>query len=84
MIIDENEELVTSMSMTEKLKENITLNGKEAKEYENWKVRNIRTLNLKEGKVKETVKSGPFEKFCVKKGLEREKGLWERMAKKEI
>ena len=59
------------------MKENFTLNGKESKEYDNWKVRNVRTLNLKESKVKETSKSGPSEKFCVKKGLEEEKGLWE-------
>ena len=65
------------------MKENIILNGKETKEYDNWKVQNLRTLNLKESKVKETVKSSPFEKFCLKKGLERDKGLWERMAEKE-
>ena len=33
--------------------------------------------------MKETVKSGPFEKFCLKKGLDRDKDLWERMAEKE-
>ena len=37
-IIDENEELVTSMSMKERLKENTILNGKGEKEYDNWKV----------------------------------------------
>jgi hypothetical protein len=61
-IIDENEEIVAGMSMKERLKENIILNGKEAKEYDNWKVRNLKTLNLKESKIKETVKSGPFER----------------------
>ena len=38
---------------------------------------------MKQSKVKEPVKSGPFEKFCVKKGFEREKGWWKRKAEKE-
>ena len=40
-------------------------------------------MSLKESKLKEQIKSGPFEKFCAKKGLEREKGLWERDIEKE-
>ena len=55
----------------------------EAKEYNELKVRNVRQMSLKESKVKETVKSGPFEELCAKKGLEREKWLWERKAEKE-
>ena len=56
---------------------------KEKKEYDIWKIRNIKTLNLKESKSKEIVKKGPFESFCQKKGLERKKEMWEIRSEKE-
>ena len=49
-----------------------------------YKLRNLKTLNLKESKWKESAKSGPFESFCQKKGLERKKEMWEIRSEKEI
>jgi hypothetical protein len=34
--------------------------------------------------LKASVKSGPFENFCKKKGLERKKEIWETRSEKEI
>ena len=82
-IIDENEQMVAGMSEKEKLKENLVMNVKEKKEYDLWKIRNMKTLNLKESKMKESVKSGPFENFCHKKGLNRKKEIWEIRSEKE-
>ena len=44
----------------------------------------MKTLNLKESRRKESVKSGPFENFCKKKGLERKKEMWETRSEIEI
>ena len=82
-VIDENEDLIKNMGMKEKLKESVMWDENEAKEYNEWKVRNVRQMSLKESKVKETVKTGPFEEFCAMVDLESEKGLWERKAEKE-
>jgi hypothetical protein len=82
-IIDENDQMIASMSEKEKLKENLVTNVKEKKDYDLWKIRNMKTLNLKESKLKENVKSGPFENFCHKKGLNRKKEKWEIRSEKE-
>ena len=83
-VIDENTPMVTNMSEKEKLKESLEWDVRQRKDYENWKLRNLRTLNLKESRMKESVKSGPFESFCKKKGLERKKEMWETRSEKEI
>ena len=61
----------------------MVMNMKETKEYDNWKVRNLKTINLKESSTKETIKSGPFESFCLKKGLDRDKDMWEIISEQE-
>ena len=83
-VIDVSEEIVKNLSVKEMMKENVMWNIDEERNYNEWKVRNVRHMSLKERNLKENVKSGPFEAFCAKKGLVREKGLWERKAEKEI
>jgi hypothetical protein len=83
-IIDENTPMVNSLSAKEKIKESLDWEEKRRKEYENWKLRNLKTLNLKESRQKASIKSGPFENFCKKKGLERKKEMWEMRSEKEI
>jgi hypothetical protein len=83
-VIDENTPMVNSMSEKEKMKESLEWEEKRRKEYENWKLRNFKTLNLKESRLKASIKSGPFENFCKKKGLERKKEIWETRSEKEI
>jgi hypothetical protein len=82
-VIDENDQMVASMSEKEKLKENLVMNVKEKKDYDLWKIRNLKTLNLKESKMKENVKNGPFENFCNRNGLNRKKEKWEIRSEKE-
>ena len=82
-VIDENENLIASMSEKERLKENLMMSVKEKKDYDLWKIRNLKTLNLKESKLKENVKNGPFENFCHKNGINRKKDKWEILSEKE-
>ena len=52
--------------------------------YDGWRSRNIRYLSLKLAQ-KESVRSGPFDTFCNKKGwgIEVEKESWEIAVEKE-
>jgi hypothetical protein len=84
-IIDEQEEgLIAKMSMKDKMKESVLWKENEVMKYNEWKARNIRLMSLKESSLKETTKSGLFEKFCIEKGLRSKKGLWENDAENEI
>ena len=83
-VIDESEEIVKNLSVTEMMKENVMWNVDEERTYNEWRLRNVRHMILKEKKLKKNTKSGLFEAFCATKGLAREKGLWERKAEKEI
>ena len=84
-VIDENEEMIMNMNVKEMLKENVRWKNEDERNFREWKLRNVRHLSLKETKFKdkENVKVGPFEKFCTKKGLTRERNLWERKCEKE-
>jgi hypothetical protein len=82
-VIDENSELVKKMSLKERLKENVIWSGDDERKYNEWKLKNVRHLSLKYSKQGERLKKGPFEEFCSRKGIEREKGLWEKEIEKE-
>ena len=47
-IIDENEEIVKNLSVKEMKKENVMWNVDEERNYNEWKVRNVRHMSLKE------------------------------------
>ena len=76
-VIDENEELIESMSMKERLKENVSWKENERNEYIEWKARNIRFMTLKTSTVTEKVSCGPLDQFLKKEN-------WEMVVKKYI
>ena len=83
-IIEENEELASSLNVKESAKEGVVWDRLERKKFDEWKTRNLRYMSLKESAKKGNVKVGHFEKFCKEKGFERKKGLWEQEVEKEI
>jgi hypothetical protein len=81
-IIDDQDEVLKGMSVKEKMKEDVTWNNEDFKTYNEWKMRNVRFMSLKETSLKEN-RTGLFEAFCERKGLTRKKGSWETMVEKE-
>jgi hypothetical protein len=81
-IIDDQDEVLKGMSVKEKLKEDVAWKDEDFKTYNEWKIRNVRFMSLKETSLKEN-RTGLFEAFCDRKGLRRKKGLWETVHGRE-
>ena len=63
-VMEENEVLLSTMLMKDKLKERIFCDKKAERNFLELKARNIKFLNLKDSKMKKEVKVSEFEKFC--------------------
>ena len=83
-VMEENEVMLSTMHVKEKLKENISWDIETERKFLEWKALNIKFLNLKDSKNKKEVKVSELEKFCAVKGLAREKSTSEIEYEKEI
>ena len=70
-VIEENCGIVKEMSQKETLKEKITWNVEDDRNVGMIKIRNIRFLNLKSGRMNVGIKVNALEQFCERKGDER-------------
>ena len=83
-IIDEQAGMLKEMKLSEKIREKVYWNDEDERNYSEWKMKNLKYMSLKESKLKENVKQKVFEDFCERKGLNRKKGIWERIVDDEM
>ena len=71
------------MSQKEKLREKITWNVEDDRNVEMIRIRNIRFLNLKSGRMNVGMKVNVLEQFCERKGLNGTKENWRKNVEHE-
>ena len=75
-VVEKMDFMIEELQST-KMKETIMWSEEFKRKYCIWKTANIRFLNLKESKQKETVKEYTLLDFCESKGLLKKKESWE-------
>ena len=83
-VVEENEMLLSTMPLKDRVKERILREIEFERKFVDWKARNIKFLNLTDSKKKNEVKVFEFDQFCSAKGLLREKSTWENDMEREI
>ena len=72
------------LSPKERMKETIVWNEEDERNVAMLKVRNVRFLNLKNGKMTGANKVNVLEQFCRKNGLQEQKENWRKSVETEI
>jgi hypothetical protein len=83
-VIEENEEIVRRLTPKEKKKEMIVWNDDDERNVAKLRMRNVRFLNLKNGKKSGENKVNVLEQFCKKNGLAEQKESWRMTVENEI
>ena len=83
-VLEEYCSMVNELNVREKQKVNIVWSVEDERNVKALRIRNIRFLSLKRGKVKVGLKENVLEQFCEKKGLYEMKEIWLKNVETEI
>ena len=83
-VLEEYCSMVNELNVREKQKVNIVWSVEDERNVKALRIRNIRFLSLKRGKVKVGLKENVLEQFCEKKGLYEMKEIWLKNVETEL